>query len=202
MNYLAHLCLSFDDPDIMLGNFIADNISAKESATLSDDVLRGVYLHRKIDSYTDSHSSFLQSVELFKANHGRYATVIIDILHDHFLCHNWNDLMNQSFHQFEQQVYSEFESAIPTLSAGSHKRHVQSLLKYRYLHVYQSKDGMLGVMKRMDVRTRFESDFQEAVHEMYEHYNMLNMNFIELYTGLTDALPEMWQSVVTSYPSK
>lgn len=202
MNYLAHLCLSLDDPNIMLGNFVADDISVNETKTLSIEFRRGIYLHRKIDAYTDANLSFRQSVELFKPNHGRYASVIVDILHDHFLYHNWARLMTQSFDHFESYVYSQFELMLPALTDGRHKRHVENLLKHRYLYVYQSKEGMLGVMKRMDSRTRFDTDFQLAVIEMLENYDMLNSNFLLLYNGLTTALPEMWQSVIQSYPSK
>ena len=202
MNYLAHLSLSLDDPYIMLGNFIADDITVNESKTLPIEVMRGLYLHRSIDSYTDSHPSFLQSVDLFRNNHGKYATVIIDILHDHFLCHNWERFINRSFDEFEQDVYSQFEPMLPSMTEGGHKRHVKSLLKHRYLRVYQSKKGMLGVMKRMDDRTRFESDFQGAVYEMYDHFDTLNTNFIDLYEGLQTNLPDMWQSVQKDHPSK
>ena len=79
MNYLAHLCLSLDDPYIMLGNFIADDISITETKSLDIEFMRGIHLHRKIDAFTDAHPSFLQSVELFKPNHGRYASVIVDL---------------------------------------------------------------------------------------------------------------------------
>jgi len=202
MNYLAHLSLSLDDPHIMLGNFIADDITVNESKTLPMEVMRGIYLHRKIDAYTDDHPSFLQSVDLFRKNHGRYATVIVDILHDHFLCHNWGRFINLSFDQFELGVYKQFELMLATLTEGGHKRHVESLLSHRYLQVYQSKEGMLGVMKRMDDRTRFESDFQGAVLEMYDHFDILNSNFIELYNGLQTTLPNIWQSVEDDYPSK
>ncbi len=202
MNYLAHLCLSLDDPHIMLGNFIADDITTNETKTLSLDIARGIHLHRKIDSYTDVHHSFLQSVDLFRNRHGKYATVITDILHDHFLCHNWERFIDISFKQFEQQVYIQFEDMLPILSEGGHKRHVESLLKHRYLHVYQSKEGMLGVMKRMDDRTRFKSNFEGAVIEMFDHFETLNTNFITLYEGLETELPEMWQSVQKAYPSK
>ncbi len=202
MNYLAHLCLSLDDPYIMLGNFIADDISITETKSLDIEFMRGIHLHRKIDAFTDAHPSFLQSVELFKPNHGRYASVIVDILHDHFLCHNWVRLMTQSFDHFEQHVYSQFELMLPSLTDGKHKRHVENLVNHRYLYVYQSQEGMLGVMKRMDARTRFDSDFQGAVVEMFENYDLLNANFLQLYTGLTKTLPDLWQSVLESYPSK
>ena len=110
--------------------------------------------------------------------------------------------MTQSFEHFEQYVYNQFELMLPALTDGKHKRHVENLVKHRYLYVYQSQEGMSGVMKRMDTRTRFDSDFQGAVVEMFENYDMLNTNFIQLYNELTGVLPEMWQSVMESYPSK
>ena len=58
------------------------------------------------------------------------------------------------------------------------------------------------MMKQMDDRTRFESDFQGAVSEMFDHFDTLNTNFIELYEGLQTNLPDMWQSVQKDHPSK
>lgn len=85
MNYLAHAFLSGSNRDIMLGNFIADSLTKSEDSNYQDDVLKGIKLHRAIDSLTDKHTSVRNAVELLRSNHGKYAPVVTDLLWDHIL---------------------------------------------------------------------------------------------------------------------
>ena len=50
MNFLAHIYLSFDDPEITLGNFFADHIRGNKYKHLPNKVQKGILLHRAIDS--------------------------------------------------------------------------------------------------------------------------------------------------------
>ena len=60
MNTLAHLHLSGDDPELILGNFIGDSVRGDEFSQLDERVQAGVMLHRKIDRFTDKHPVFRQ----------------------------------------------------------------------------------------------------------------------------------------------
>ena len=105
MNYLAHLSLSFRDPHIMMGNFIADDISLKEVQHLSSSLLRGIMLHRQIDAYTDDHPAFRSSVKYLRINHHKYASVIVDIINDHFLAISWSHFYTDALDDFHEYAY-------------------------------------------------------------------------------------------------
>jgi len=55
MNYLAHAYLSFGNQDILTGNMISDFVKGKTKFDYPLTIQKGIYLHRQIDSFTDSH---------------------------------------------------------------------------------------------------------------------------------------------------
>ena len=185
MNYLAHLALSFDDPALMLGNFIADDIPRKEEAHLPDDIMEGVLLHRRIDEFTDDHVSFKNAVIKLRPHHRKYAPVVIDILNDHLLSKNWTRFYEENLKNFHQRVYDYFAIHVDRLPPKA-SLHVQALLEYEYLYAYESRKGIEGVLARMDKRTRFPSDFKSAADHLYKDLNFFDEQFKELYKDLQE----------------
>ena len=55
MNFLAHIFLSGNDEEVMIGNFIADAVKGRDYLGYSDGIVKGILLHRRIDAFTDSH---------------------------------------------------------------------------------------------------------------------------------------------------
>ena len=52
MNFLAHLYLSKNNTNIMIGNFIADHIRGNNFNHFSREIQQGIKLHREIDTFT------------------------------------------------------------------------------------------------------------------------------------------------------
>ena len=189
MNYLAHIFLSFEVPEIMLGNFIADQVSHKNLKLISPEIRMGIDLHRQIDHFTDRHSSFRAATKRLRPDHKKYAPVVLDILNDHLLAMNWNLYSNQTFDQFEVEVYKKFEPLVKHLPPKS-KRHVDSLLTYQYLKAYTSQEGMKDVLRRMDIRARFTSNFENAIDDLYADYSFYNDHFRRLFQDLIDMIKD------------
>jgi len=80
MNFLAHIYLSQDDPNITIGNFIADGIRGKNYKSYPKDIQIGILLHRHIDTFTDAHPIVRQSTKRLHENYSHYSGVIVDIL--------------------------------------------------------------------------------------------------------------------------
>ena len=91
MNYLAHVYLSGADPDLSIGNFIADQVKGKSYATYPYAIQRGILLHRKIDDFTDRHPLFKKNVRLLFPTFRHYSRVIVDMFFDHFLATQWGE---------------------------------------------------------------------------------------------------------------
>ncbi|HFC00601.1 MAG TPA: DUF479 domain-containing protein, partial [Phaeodactylibacter sp.] len=115
MNYLAHLFLSFDDEDILIGNFIADFIQNKAVKNYSPAIQKGIYLHRQIDTFTDSHPMVKQGTHRLQAAHHKYAPVIVDIFYDYILANNWERYSDESLDDFCKKTYRILEKRINDL---------------------------------------------------------------------------------------
>jgi acyl carrier protein phosphodiesterase len=85
MNYLAHILLSGNDRRCQVGNFIGDFVKGNRYEDYPAKIRRGILLHRKIDSFTDSHPLVLDTVALLRPVFGRYSAIIVDVCFDHFL---------------------------------------------------------------------------------------------------------------------
>ena len=75
LNYLAHQVLSFKNPNLMIGNFIADSIQGNRFDGLNEDIIKGIKLHRKIDTFTDSQPYNHESVSQVQATHAYYRAI-------------------------------------------------------------------------------------------------------------------------------
>ena len=89
MNYLAHLYLAKDSTESMIGGILGDFVKGSGKEQYPDKIKKGIELHRKIDSYTDSHPMTQASRRLYRPPWRRFAGVIVDLCCDHFLYRHW-----------------------------------------------------------------------------------------------------------------
>lgn len=185
----------------MLGNFVADEIRPSQIKYLPERAQLGVFLHREIDRFTDDHPSFLATVVRLKTTHPKYASVIIDIANDHFLSTGWDSFYDVSLNNFIEHIYDNLSDHVNRLEGKAH-RHVSALVEHRYLHVYGSKEGLRGVMSRMDRRTSFPSDFASSVDDIWSDYDFYKNHFIQLYADLQNELPTLMEAAQLTFEMK
>src|SRR6478609_22744 len=109
MNFLAHIFLSNDQDEIIIGNFIADAVKGNNYKIYSEEVQKGILLHRQIDYFTDTHSVFIQSRTRLREEFGKYAGVVGDIFYDHFLAANWTQFHPTPLDLYSKEIYSLIE---------------------------------------------------------------------------------------------
>lgn len=110
MNFLAHLYLSGDDPEIMVGNFIGDFVRGRNMhEQFQQNIAIGIELHREIDEFTDSHLVVMESKKRLRPKYRHYAPVIVDVFYDHFLAIHWPIWHPQSLPDFATYAYSQLE---------------------------------------------------------------------------------------------
>lgn len=85
MNYLAHIFLSGDDSQLQIGNFIGDFVKGSRVDDYPERIRNGIILHRKIDSFTDSHEVVREMIVTLRPTFGRYSGIIADMYFDFFL---------------------------------------------------------------------------------------------------------------------
>jgi len=183
MNYLAHCYLSCSDEDLMLGNIITDFMRKKEEKNYSGRVLEGIQLHRKIDSYTDKHEASLLLRTLLRPRHGKYASVVVDLVWDYMLCSHWSDYSGSELHAFATPIYEILlsrKSELPT--AFSNK--VDAMIENDFLLSYQSVDSMRSSLRWMDRRVNFPSDFEGAILDVEENHTYITELFKQFFPDL------------------
>jgi acyl carrier protein phosphodiesterase len=109
MNYLAHAYLSFNDPEIVVGNMISDFVKGKKKFDYPIRIQAGIMLHRLIDSFTDDHPATKEAKEFFRPHYRLYSGAFIDVLYDHFLATDTTEFTESSLYAFSQQVYHVLE---------------------------------------------------------------------------------------------
>ncbi|MBU3914785.1 DUF479 domain-containing protein, partial [bacterium] len=105
MNYLAHLYLSGDSEEQLVGNLLGDFVKGFITDQFSENVRKGLILHRRIDSFTNSHSLTQANRNLFSPERRKFAGIITDVCYDHFLIKNWMDYSEIELHEFISKVH-------------------------------------------------------------------------------------------------
>ena len=106
MNFLAHLYLSENNTNILIGNFIADHIPGNNFTHLHPEIQKGILFHREIDTFTDAHKIVRKSKRRLHPRYRHYKGVIIDIFYDHYLAKNWQLYADIPLKTFAQNVYT------------------------------------------------------------------------------------------------
>lgn len=162
MNFLAHLYLSGTDNELRFGNFIADGIRANQFSHYPKRIQEGIFFHRSIDTFTDSHPIFRQHCKLFFPEHSHYSRVILDVIYDHFLAQLW-----ENYHTDDLEAYAaEFYHVTATqkeLIPDKMKRLFDLMQKQNWLVEYRSITGIERILYHMSKRTSFPSNFPTAI---------------------------------------
>jgi len=180
MNFLAHLYLSEDNDGVTLGNFIADAVKGSQFDHFPVDVVRGIRLHREIDSFTDSHPVFRQSKARLSARYRMFSGVIVDLYYDHFLARNWHDYSDRDLEKFVSETYKMLLRNYAILPSRS-KRILPFMIAQNWLVGYADLDRLARVFQGMSRRSRFESGMEHAVEDLEAAYPEFEREFRQFF---------------------
>ena len=109
MNYLAHLLLSGDEPEVLVGNFMADGVKGRSYLQLPEGYRRGVELHRFIDTFTDQHPLIRDQLKILRPETGKWAGVVADVMNDHFLASSFHAYSSIPLEEFSIRCYTTLQ---------------------------------------------------------------------------------------------
>lgn len=176
MNYLAHVFLSFEDEELLIGNFIADMISNQEVAKYSEGIKRGIYLHRKIDAYTDQHPEVLKGVRRLYQKHHKYAPVVIDVYYDYLLGNSWNAYSPKSLDLFTHDVYSILADHLSILPTHL-QRNLPMMIEDNWLYEYKNVNGLQRAIRSIQKRSSRPEWLNGALDSLLLHQPQLEEEF-------------------------
>lgn len=183
MNFLAHLYLSQNQTNIMVGNFIADHIRGNNYESFSKEIQQGIFLHREIDTFTDAHKIVRKSKRRLHKRYRHYDGVIIDIFYDYFLAKNWANYSAIPLDVYTDAVYKLFDKIKLELPVKS-QNFIKYMIEYNILFNYQYKEGIAKVLNGMNARTKGKSQMNLAIEDLHDLENELEEDFTLFFKDL------------------
>ena len=151
MNFLAHALLAGDEPALIVGGVVGDWVKGLLPAGLPADLVRGVALHRAIDSHAETHPAFCRSRNRVSPARRRYAGILVDIFYDHLLARDWPHA--EPLAETCQGIYAHLADWREQLP--EHARPAMALMaREDWLGSYAGLDGIADVLWRMSQRAR------------------------------------------------
>jgi acyl carrier protein phosphodiesterase len=183
LNYLAHLFLAGTNPEMILGNFIADHVKGSEILKYTENIRKGISMHRAIDTYTDQHPVVRQSIARLRTDFHKYAGVIVDMYYDHYLSAHWDEYSPVDLSAFTKTRYdilNTFQPILPLRSA----RLLYYMEKQNWLLSYAGFEGMQQAFTGMARRTTFVSNMENAVVNLKAGYIEFGTEFRQFFPDL------------------
>ncbi len=170
MNYLAHAYLSFNQPDILVGNMISDFLKGKTQYDYSPAIQKGIQLHRAIDTFTDTHEITRYAKQYLKPAVGAYAGAFIDVVYDHFLAIDKNEFTStSSLQSFATKTCDDlecFEDVLPQ----KFKNMLPSMRKENWLYNYQFGWGIEKSFDSVTRRAKYLTSHKDSFELFEKHY--------------------------------
>ena len=175
MNYLFHLYLSGDDPDILTGNFMGDFVKGRLNDSYPPRLRSGIELHRRIDSFAQKDGHFTRSRLRLSPEFGLYRGILVDLFYDHFLAVSWDEFGEEPLEQYLKRARSMVEGNRCRLP-----ERLQGLLPVIFEELipsYLTIEGVATALTRMSRRISRTNPLAEGARELTRHYGALQEDF-------------------------
>jgi len=183
LNYLAHSFLSYQNTDLIIGNFIADSIQGNRFDGLTANIIKGITLHRKIDVFTDTHPIFLTSKYRFRKDFDKYSGVLTDVFYDHFLAKNFSHYSSLSLQALADYIYDLLKNNHHYLPEPA-KRFYTYMTERNVLFHYSSLVGIEIVLTHLSDRIRNRYELQLALPILQNNYEEIEQEFFIFFDDL------------------
>lgn len=172
MNYLAHAYLSFNNPEILVGNLISDFVKGKKKFDYPPVIQQGIALHRMIDAFTDGHEATKEAKEIFRPDYRLYSGAFIDVVYDHFLATDENEFTESSLLDFSTGVYAtlgNYQQWLPDRFAGM----FPYMKSQNWLYHYRTRSGTEKSLGGLVRRAAYLTDSHTAFLLFEKYYQPL-----------------------------
>lgn len=183
MNFLAHLFLSGDASELLVGNLMGDFVKGRLNGRFPPGIERGILLHREIDSFTGQNRHFLRSKRRLDQSFGHYRGVLVDLFYDHFLAAHWEDYADVPFPLFISdawRVLCEHRELLP-----ARLQRVMPFMFRDWLPSYDHIEGIAAVLQRISrFRLKRANRFGEGAEALSRDYEGLYGDFQKFFPEL------------------
>ena len=183
MNYLGHLILSWENEDIVFGNFIGDAIKGKNYNNWPKNIQNGITLHRFIDSYTDSHKAYLNSKRCFYKSFPKMGGIITDILYDNLLWRNWRQHNIKNPKDLIKTFYRTIDSKTEMLPKKMIPLYY-IMKKDKWLTSYKHDEGIISSLTKFGLRIGYADNLGSAFDLYKDNVKLFNEDFNEFFSNI------------------
>ena len=188
MNYLAHIYLSGDDPEIRVGGLLGDFVKGPlNRGSLKNHypqrIEQGIALHRAIDSWFDQQSHIISARARFQPPFRRFAGIIIDICYDHLLARRWQHFHHQSLERYASEFYGQLQQHYCQLPDNA-KRFADNAPRVKLLESYTQTDAIATALERISHRFQRPTPLTQAMPEVERELPLLMDEFEQLFPQL------------------
>lgn len=132
--------MSFENPEVLTGQFIADAVKGRSFEMYPPMVSHGILMHRWIDDFTDTHELVLGLRSEIRSELGLLSSPSLDIFFDHILARDWqqvfpgSDLDHFVAHTYEKLLENKAIMPLKMQMVLFYMSNHDWLGGYRHLH--------------------------------------------------------------------
>ena len=175
MNFLIHLYLSGHSPEIMVGNFMGDFVKGRLDHDHPQFYVKGIILHRKIDSFAQQHPDFRGSCQRLADRYGLYRGVMVDLFYDHFLSVEWPDWSTDPLDKWLLRTRETLEKYLTIFPERLQR--MFPVIFDELLPSYREISGIGMALDRMSHRVRRVNPLSGGERELIDNYETLRDDF-------------------------
>lgn len=200
MNYLAHLYLAHDTPEIMIGSLLGDFVKGSFHHLYTPEIRTGIALHRQIDSYTDNHPVIQASKRIVTPERRRFAGIMMDLFCDHFLAKNWAQYSSIPLDAFSQYVYRTLVESQEILPQRL-KQVLPAMIEHNWLVSYREVRSIGHALNRISGRLKRQNRLLNSVEELEQNYALFAQHFHCFFPDLIQFVQQCKQTTLSSLES-
>ena len=184
LNYLAHLLLAEDSAASRVGNLLGDFVPGRpETLPLPVPVVQGIVRHRAIDRFADEHPETAQLKALVAPERRRFAGVIVDLIHDHFLTRHWDNYSDVALREFIDACNTALREHLDILP-GELADTLEERIADDWLGQYGTDAGLDGVFHRVALRHPRFAPMRGAIDDLRHHRQAFEHGFLAFFPDL------------------
>ncbi|RSZ60756.1 DUF479 domain-containing protein [Massilia atriviolacea] len=169
MNYLAHIYLARHSEEAMLGALLGDFVKPSADGQFSAAMQAEILMHRKVDTFTDSHPVVLTAKSLFDGPGRRYSGILLDVFYDHVLALRWARYSEVPLAAFIAAFYGTLTRHAAVLPSRLAEM-APYMIEQDWLGSYRSYAGVDLAVRRISTRlSRNGEVMREALGDLERH---------------------------------
>lgn len=160
----------------MKANLYGDFVKGNKFHHLDPILVKGIILHRQIDSYIDTHPAVNALQRQLQNELPKVVSIATDLYFDHLLAREWSMFHEVPLHTFLEKFYTdsslntyEFEPKFELLLAR--------MREHRWINHYSSLEGLDKLCKGVAQRLSFDNALTNAQPIFIKHQKIIEKAF-------------------------